>query len=67
MKKEIGWLDYIITIIPIPRDPGSPCQMMIGVYNHLRNARCLGSIAIRDRIHVWYICLLDDEGSNFMI
>ena len=30
----------------IPRDPGSPCQMMIGVYNHLRNARYLGSITI---------------------
>ena len=28
----------------IPRDPGSPCQMMIGVYNHLRNARFLGSM-----------------------
>ena len=28
----------------IPRDPGSPCQMMIGVYNHLRNARFLSSM-----------------------
>ncbi len=27
----------------------SPCQMMIGVYNHLRNARYLGSIAILTR------------------
>ena len=24
----------------------SPCQMMIGVYNHLQNARYLGSITI---------------------
>ena len=31
--------------IPNPRDPPSPCQMMIvGVYNHLRNERSLGSI-----------------------
>ncbi len=27
----------------------SPCQMMIGVYNHLRNARYLGSITILRR------------------
>ena len=33
----------------IPRDVGSPCQMMIGVYNHLRNARYLGSISILKR------------------
>ena len=27
----------------------SPCQMMIGVYNHLRNARYLGSVTILRR------------------
>ena len=32
-----------------PRDPGSPCQVMIGVYNHLRKTRYLDSIAILRR------------------
>jgi len=35
--------------IYICMDPGSPCQRMIGVYNHLLNAQCLGWITILRR------------------
>ena len=34
-------LDLGISKATNPMDPGSPCQMMIGVYNHLPNARPL--------------------------
>ena len=33
-------------VYTVPCDPGSPCQMMIEVDNHLRNERYLGSITI---------------------
>ena len=36
-------------VYTVPWDPGSPCQMMIEVDNHLRNERYLGSITILRR------------------
>ena len=40
-----------INIRPLLSNHGSPCQMMIGVYNHLRNERYLGNYGKNFRIH----------------
>ena len=43
---EWTWCYFCFCLIPLGRDPGSPNVRGggLGVYNHLRNARCLGSM-----------------------
>ena len=40
---------FLLRLKKTPRDPGSPCQVMIGVYNHLRKTKYLDSIAVLKR------------------
>ena len=42
-------IDVIKMVVDNALGIQSPCQMMIGVYNHLRNERYLGSITILRR------------------
>ena len=57
-KMNGWWFESSVILLSFPRDPIAERQRMVWVYNHLRNATCLGSmkpfsVSVIESLAIW--------------